>query len=96
MRGRPQEFLLAAVQPANLLHRQGAVGPRRAAWGVSALARVGAYHGETVALIPWAAQEHGERLEVLYPASRRLRHSAPNLAADLGVARGSASYLRGG
>jgi putative transposase len=48
------------------------------------LQRIWADQGYTGALIPWTAQEHGVRLEVVYPNFRQLRRYAPGLAADLG------------
>jgi putative transposase len=81
-----QGFLLAVVvHAANLPDRQGgklvlnALGktfPR--------LQQIWADQGYTGALIPWTAQEHGMRLQVVYPSFRQLRRYAPDLAADLG------------
>jgi putative transposase len=81
-----QGFLLAVVvHAANLQDRQGgrlllqALGdafPR--------LRRIWADQGYTGALIPWMAQEHGIRLDVVYPSFRQLRRYAPDVASDLG------------
>jgi putative transposase len=85
-----QGFLLAVVvHAANLQDRQGGKPVLNAMDGAfPRLARIWADQGYTGALIPWAGQEHGVRLEVVYPALRQFRRYAPGLAADLGDAPG--------
>lgn len=52
------------------------------------LERIWADQGSTDALIPWAAQEVGVRLDAVYPAFRQLQRYAPDLARDLGYRPG--------
>jgi putative transposase len=81
-----QGFLLAVVvHPANLPDRQGGKLVLNALGGAfPRLQRIWADQGYTGALIPWSAQEHGVRLEVVYPAFRQLRRYAPDVTTDLG------------
>jgi len=83
-------FLLAVVvHPANLPDRQGGKLVLNALGGAfPRLRRIGADQGYTGALIPWRAQEHGVRLEVVSPVFRQLQRDAPDVAADLGGAPG--------
>jgi putative transposase len=85
-----QGFLLAVVvHAANLSDRQGGKLVLNALGGAyPCLQRIWADQGYTGALIPWTAQEHGMRLEVVYPASRQLQRYAPDLVADLGYGPG--------
>jgi putative transposase len=85
-----QGILLAVVvHAANRQDRQGDKLVLDAMEGAfPRLARIWAGQGYTGALIPWAAREHGVRLQVVYPAFRQLRRCAPGLAADLGDAPG--------
>jgi len=77
-------FLLSVVvHAASLPDRQGGQRVLEAAGGsFLRLQRIWADQGYTGALIPCTAQEHGMRLEVVYPTSRQLRRYAPDLAAD--------------
>jgi putative transposase len=85
-----QGFLLAVVvHAANLPDRQGGKLVLNALHGAyPRLQRIWADQGYTGALIPWTAQEHGMRLEVVYPTSRHLHRDAPDLVAELGYAPG--------
>jgi putative transposase len=85
-----QGFLLAVVvHAANLQDRQGGkllLSTLRKTF--PRLQRIWADQGYTGGLIPWTAQEHGVRLEVVYPTSRQLQRDAPDLVADLGYGPG--------
>jgi putative transposase len=78
-------LLAVVVHAANLPDRQGGRWVLTAMGKASPrLQRIWADQGYPGGLIPWAAQEHGVRLEVVSPAFRQLRRYAPDLAADLG------------
>lgn len=70
-----QGFLLAVVvHAANLQDRQGGklvLNALRTSF--PRLQRIWADQGDTGGLIPWTAQEHGVRLEVVSPTSRHLQ-----------------------
>lgn len=85
-----QGFLLAVVvHAANIPDRQGG---KRVLTALSSLfprlERIWADQGYTGGLIPWAAQEHGVRLEVVYPSFRQLQRYAPDVVSDLGYQPG--------
>lgn len=81
-----QGFLLAVVvHPANIPDREGGKLVLEAMRGTfPRLQRIWDDQGYTGGLIPWTAQEHGMTLEVVYPAFRHLKRSAPALLPDLG------------
>jgi putative transposase len=85
-----QGFLLAVVvHPANIPDRQGGKLVLQAMGsGFPRLQRIWADQGYTGTLIPWAAQEHGVNLDVVYPAFRQLQRYAPDVAPDLGYQSG--------
>lgn len=85
-----QGFLLAVVvHPANIPDRQGGKLVLQALGSAfPRLQRIWADQGYSGALIPWTAQEHGVRLDVVYPAFRQLQRYAPDLARDLGYRPG--------
>jgi putative transposase len=85
-----QGFLLVVVvHAANLPDRQGGKLVLNAIGGAyPRLQRIWDDQGDTGALIPWTAQEHGMRLEVVYPMSRQLQRYAPDQLAELGDAPG--------
>ena len=85
-----QGFLLAVVvHPANVPDRQGGKLVLQAMGSAfPRLQRIWADQGYTGALIAGTAQEHGVRLDVVYPAFRQLQRYAPDLATDLGYQPG--------
>jgi transposase len=52
------------------------------------LQHIWADHGYTGTLVRWAAQEHGGRMQVVYPQFRQLTRYAPECLADVGAEPG--------
>jgi transposase len=52
------------------------------------LRHIWADQGYTGTPVRWAAQEHGWRAQVVYPADRQLKRYAPDVFAELGYESG--------
>lgn len=82
-----QGFLLAVVvHAASLPDRKGSQQVLAAAGrSFPRLQHIWADQGYTGTLVRWAAQEHGWRVQVVYPSFRQLQRDAPDVLADLGA-----------
>ena len=83
-------FLLAVVvHAASLPDRKGGQQVLEAAGDAfPRLQHIWADQGYTATLVYWAAQEHGWRVQVVYPQFRQLKRYAPEVLAELGAEPG--------
>jgi putative transposase len=83
-------FLLSVVvHAASLPDRKGGQRVLEAAGDAfPRLQHIWADQGYTGTLVRWAEQEHGWRVQVVYPPLRQLKRYAPEVLAELGYASG--------
>jgi putative transposase len=83
-------FLLSVVvHAASIPDRKGGQRVLETAGGAYLrLQHIWADQGYTGTLVRWAAQEHGWRVQVVYPQFRQLKRYAPELMEDLGAEPG--------